>query len=219
MVCNRTHQILDRRRGFKVVKTNTARRIKIVRFTQASSHDLTLSVLYRSNGSRLSPTHQIPTIYLDPTVNSSSSPRTRARRQRHERGPWPHPGEPTPSKTPAKTLLCGARNMAKLRKVLLPRWWMMVTQATPKWRHGGVFQWRMTSAHSAEQSPREAIHTINAARLCFSDTTWDSRNHGSLYAPRPFSLGLGIRFFSKLQFGFSVLKNFGFSDIRNRSVF
>jgi hypothetical protein len=32
-------------------------------------------------------------------------------------------------------------------------------------------------------------------------------------------VGLGIRFFSKLRFGFSVLKNFGFSNIRNRSVF
>jgi hypothetical protein len=33
------------------------------------------------------------------------------------------------------------------------------------------------------------------------------------------SVGLGIRFFLKLRFGFSVLKNFGFLGIRNRSVF
>jgi len=33
------------------------------------------------------------------------------------------------------------------------------------------------------------------------------------------NVGLGIRFFSKLRFGFLVLKNFGFSNIRNRSVF
>jgi hypothetical protein len=33
------------------------------------------------------------------------------------------------------------------------------------------------------------------------------------------SLGLGIWFFLKFRFGFSVLKNFGFLDIRNQSVF
>jgi hypothetical protein len=32
-------------------------------------------------------------------------------------------------------------------------------------------------------------------------------------------VGLGIRFFLKFRFGFSVLKNFGFLDIRNQSVF
>jgi hypothetical protein len=49
--------------------------------------------------------------------------------------------------------------------------------------------------HNGEQSPftwgqippAEATHTINVARLCFSDTTRDSRNRGSLNAPRPFS--------------------------------
>jgi hypothetical protein len=32
-------------------------------------------------------------------------------------------------------------------------------------------------------------------------------------------VGLGIRVFLKFRFGFSVLKNFGFLNIRNQSVF
>jgi hypothetical protein len=34
-----------------------------------------------------------------------------------------------------------------------------------------------------------------------------------LHGAPPLGIGLGIRFFSKLRFGFSVLKNFGFQTL------
>jgi hypothetical protein len=51
-------------------------------------------------------------------------------------------------------------------------------------------------------------------------TSW-KRTGAKAGKQRPFQarVGLGIRFFLKFRFGFSVLKNFGFLDIRNQSVF
>jgi hypothetical protein len=82
------------------------------------------------------------------------------------------------------------------------------------WRSGGNIGARIGDTEEAPLNCRLRLDRQRAARGAESSGMVESAE-----IPGVARLGLGIRFFSKLRFGFSVLKNFGFSNIRNRSVF